>query len=325
MKRRKFLKKTSNFALATALTPNTHAMELLSLQKDLNIPIIDTHQHLWDINRFKLKWPVPPIDNQSFLIPEYKKAVEVLNFVKSIYMEVDVPSHQRREEAIFAQEICKDPDNNTLKAVICANPSEASFRVFMKEFIGNRYIKGVRCRFASVGDMVSSTTIANLQWLGDQGLSFDLGILPAWLGEAENLVKACPETTFILNHCGNADPIAFFPNNVKRPRPPRCDAKAWKRNILNLGSYSNIYCKISGIISHVREFELSAELLRIPVEHCLDSFDDDKVIFASDWPVCLYNMSLEKWVNTLKTIVKSRTVIQQRKLFHDNAAYLYKV
>jgi predicted TIM-barrel fold metal-dependent hydrolase len=309
----------------TALAPSVKGLELLTLKDNQDFPIIDTHQHLWDMERFKLQWPVPPIDNQSFLIPEYNEAVKGLNFVKSIYMEVDVPPSLRRDEALFALEICKDPSNTTVKAVICADPSEANFQDFMAEFIDNNYIMGVRCRFRSMDDMLSSNSIANLQWLGNNGLSFDLGISPQWLGAAENLVKSCPETIFILNHCGNADPIAFFADDIKRPRPAKCDAEKWKKDISKLGSYNNLYCKISGIVSHVREFKLSAELLEIPINHCLNAFSTDKVLFASDWPVCKYNMTLKNWVTILKEIVKSKPLEEQKKLFHDNAAKLYRV
>lgn len=309
----------------TSLAPSVKGMEFLNLKEDQGYPIIDTHQHLWDMERFKLKWPVPPIDNQNFLIPEYNKAVEGLNFVKSIYMEVDVPPMLRRDEALFALDICKDPNNTTIKAVICGDPSKSDFKEFMWEFIGNNYIMGVRCRFKSTDEMLSPESMANLRWLGSEGLSFDLGIRPQWLSAAENLVKACPETIFILNHCGNADPVAFFPNRIKRPRPAKCDAVEWKKNMSKLGTYKNIYCKISGIVSHVRDFTLSAELLEIPINHCLEAFGPDKVLFASDWPVCRYNMSLKGWVNILKEIVKSRPFEEQKKLFHDNAANLYQV
>lgn len=321
MIRRKFIERTSSLIILAGLGPSAKGMGFLNQ----DYPIIDTHQHLWDIERFRLKWPVPPIENQNFLVPEYKKAVEGLNVVKSIYMEVDVPPKLRKDETQFALDICKDPSNTTVKAVICADPSESNFKEFMAEFIGNKYIMGVRCRFSSTEAMTSSKSMENLRWLGSKGLSFDLGIRSQWLSEAEKLVKACPETVFILNHCGNADPVAFFPDDVKRPRPAKCDALEWKKNMSMLATYNNIFCKISGIVAHVRDYDLSAELLETPINHCLDSFGADKVIFASDWPVCRYNMSLQRWVTLLKEIVKAKPLKEQRKLFHDNAAKLYEV
>ncbi|MGB3149370.1 MAG: amidohydrolase family protein [Maribacter sp.] len=325
MVRRKFIKKASGVVAGIVLTSSIRAWASTSEVQNQDFPIIDTHQHLWDIERLKLEWPIPPIDNRDFLIPEYKKATAGFNFVKSIYMEVDVPPKLRRDEALFALEICKDSSNNTVKAVICANPAESDFRDFLSEFIGNEFIRGVRCRFDTVSEMTSTKSISNLQWLGKQGLSFDLGIRPEWLGASELLVKACPDTIFILNHCGNADPVAFFLDSDERPRPPKCDPVQWKKDIALLGSYQNIYCKISGIVSHVPNFELNSRHLRVPINHCIDSFGEDKIIFAGDWPVCLYNMTLKKWVKTLKEIVEDRPLVIQKKLFHDNAAFLYGI
>lgn len=325
MIRRKFIKKTSSLIALTAFGKPVKSMAPLQSKGQQNYSIIDTHQHLWDIEQFQLKWPVPPIDGQNFLMPEYDKATKGLNIIKSIYMEVDVPQHLRREEALFALDICRNPNNRTVKAVICADPSDSDFRSFMADFVGNEHIMGIRCRFTSVEAMLSSTSISNLQWLAGQGMSFDLGIGPSWLGEAEKLVKACPETIFILNHCGNADPVAFFPDTVRKPRPPKCDAALWQADISKLGSYPNVYCKISGIVAHVRDYKLSAELLKVPINHCLEAFAADKVLFASDWPVCRYNMSLKNWVNTLKQIVRSRPIVEQKKLFHDNAVKLYNL
>lgn len=326
MVRRKFLKQISiaTLAASTTLIQKNWGFSFKGNQQQ-TYPIIDTHQHLWDIKRLKLIWPKHPIEGQDFLIPEYNKATAGLNFVKSIYMEVDVPIHLRREEAMFALEICKDPNNRTVKAVICANPAASDFRTFLSEFIGNEYIRGVRCRFKSISEMNSSKSIKNLKWLGKQGLSFDLGISPLWLAASEKLVKSCPDTIFILNHCGNADPVAFFPENVEKPRPPKCDADVFKKDIEMLSSYKNVFCKISGIVAHVPNYELTAKHLEVPINHCIDSFGEDRVVFASDWPVCNYNMELKNWVNVLKEILANRPVEVQKKIFHDNAVKLYDV
>lgn len=70
-------------------------------------PIIDTHQHLWN-SRFNLTWPKPPINEGEFMLPEYRSEAKGLNFVKSVYMEVAVPKAQRREEALFALDLCEE-------------------------------------------------------------------------------------------------------------------------------------------------------------------------------------------------------------------------
>lgn len=74
-----------------------------------------------------------------------------------------------------------------------------------------------------------------------------------------------------------------------------------------------------------RGVDLEPQHLAPTVNHCLDLFGPDRVVFASDWPTCLYNMSISEWVSILKEIVKDRPLDDQRKLFHDNAERIYKV
>ena len=59
------------------------------------------------------------------------------------------------------------------------------------------------------------------------------------------------------------------------------------------------------------------------INHCLDQFGPDRVVFAGDWPVVLWNMPLANWIQTLKEVVAMRPMEEHRKLFHDNAEAFY--
>jgi predicted TIM-barrel fold metal-dependent hydrolase len=138
-------------------------------------------------------------------------------------------------------------------------------------------------------------------------------------------VDQCPGTPFVLNHCGAADPVAFFPEGKEKPREPEHDRDAWFRDIEQLALRPNVICKISGIVSHVPDYPLRAEDLAPIINHCLDRFGPDRVIFAGDWPVVLWNMPLATWIQTLKEVVSERPFEERRKLFHDNAEIFYDV
>ncbi len=325
MKRRTFIKNASGIAGGLALSPLRDSTALSNPASNQDYPIIDTHQHLWDYEKFKLKWTRPPIDTGDFLLPEYRKEVKGLNVIKTIFMEVDISEELREYEANYALNLCKDPSSKVVGAVIYGHPNDDNFREFVSGFAGSPHLKGVRCRFAKKEEMQSEKVLKNLQWLGDQGLFFDLGIRPTWLGDSVSTVKKCRDTTFILNHCGTADPVALFPEGIEKPRKPKYDGIKWKRDIEALSDQENVICKISGIVAHVPGYDLRAEHLAPTVNYCLDSFGQDKVVFAGDWPTCLYNMPLRKWIITLKEIVKSRSIGAQKKLFHDNAERIYRV
>ena len=316
MERRDFIK-------ATALAAIAPSFYLQSCGRDSSIPVIDTHVHMWDLNMLKLTWVRPPID-RDFLMDDYLKAVAGQNVVKAIYMEVGAPPEIRKLEADWALGLCKDPDNPMVAAVIATDPSDDGFAEYMKGFEGNEYLKGIRYFFSSEGEIIDKQVIENIRLLGKMGYSFDLGIPPKWLPMGSRLVDECPGTRFVLNHCGTADPVAFFPAD-KQPREPEHDRDEWIRDMESIAQRPNVICKISGIAAHVPDYPLTADDLAPIINHCLDQFGPDRVVFAGDWPVVLLNMPLAKWIQTLKDVVAKRPLEEQRKLFHDNAEKFYHI
>jgi predicted TIM-barrel fold metal-dependent hydrolase len=286
------------------------------------LPVIDTHQHLWDLEMFPLGWVKPPL-NRNYLMEDYLSAVEGQNLVQAIYMEVGVPPDLREKEARWAMELCSRPDNPTEGAVIKADPGDTGFEDYLKGFGGNPHLKGVRYSFGGKVTGFSKLIIDNLRVLGEIGLSFDLNLPPGKLGMGRILLDKCPETPFILNHCGNADPVAFFPPGRERPRDPNHNADQWYRDMEDLARRPNIVCKISGIVDNVPGYPLSADDLKPVIDHCFEVFGSDRVMFGGDWPVCLRNMSLSGWIAILKELVIDRPIQDQRKLFHDNALEFY--
>src|ERR1044072_5445402 len=91
------------------------------------LPIVDTHQHLVDFNRFGSDWSHPPVPG-NFGMAEYKKATRGLNIVKAVYMEVGVPEKMRNKEALYAIELCSDKSNPTVGAVIAGDLYMDDFR-----------------------------------------------------------------------------------------------------------------------------------------------------------------------------------------------------
>jgi predicted TIM-barrel fold metal-dependent hydrolase len=142
------------------------------------------------------------------------------------------------------------------------------------------------------------------------------------LAAAAKIVDACPDTRFVIDHCGNADPVAFMAES-RAPRPPRYDADAWRRDMAALADRKNTICKISGIVSAMEKGKWTADDLAPPINHCLDSFGPDRVVFASDWPVCTRGATLRQWFTALRQIVKNRPEADQKKLFAENAIAFY--
>ena len=148
--------------------------------------------------------------------------------------------------------------------------------------------------------------------MGTLGLSFDLCVRAAELPDAARLIDACPETRFILDHCGNADVQA-------------ADHTAWRRDMAEVAKRKNVVGKVSGIVASARPEHWTADDLAPIVNHTLDVFGPERVMFGGDWPVCTLAATCRQWVEALRQIVRQRNDRQQRQLFHDNAAAFYRL
>ncbi len=290
------------------------------------LPIVDTHQHLWDLTKFRLPWvESSPVLNRSFLTKDYLKVSRGLNVVKAVYMEVAVDPTQLVAEAEHVIALSKRTDNPTVAAVIGGRPAAEGFREYISRFKGNPYVKGVRqVLFQNRGLCVSGAFMRGIRLLGEYGMSFDLCMPAGQLSDGAKLVESCPGTRFIVDHCGNADPKAFrsAPDTERKARPSH-DPDQWRRDMARLAKAKNTVCKISGIIAQAAKDSWQAEDLAPIINHCLDTFGPDRVMFGSDWPVCTRVATYRQWVTALKEVVQGRSYEHRRKLFHDNAVRFY--
>ena len=294
------------------------------------LSIVDTHQHLWDLDVVRLGWLKSAGHlNRSFVTKDYLEASEGLNVVKTVYMEVAVDEDCLVTEAEYVIGLCQRDDNPTAAAVIGGRPAGDGFRKYIRPFADSPYVKGVRHILpGKEPDLWSEKRFLDgIRLLGELGMRFDLCMPPKRLPDAAKVVDACPDTRFILDHCGNADPVAFMSparrEAAKPQREPSHDPDQWRRDLAKLAERDRVVCKISGIIARAPKENWVPDDLAPIVNHCLQSFGPERVIFASDWPVCTRAASLREWVGALKQIVRDRPQGEQRKLFHDNAVRFY--
>ena len=206
-------------------------------------------------------------------------------------------------------------------------PASDRFAEFVRGFEDHAYVVGTRQVLhgddAPPGFCLEPTFVAGVRLLGELGLTFDLCLRPRELADAAGLVDQCPGTQFILDHCGNADPFAVSGQTVSEPGTTYAlEPDQWRDDMRALGERPNVVCKISGIAVHVSG-KCRPEDLAPTVDHCLDSFGPDRVVFGGDWPVCTMGAPLTDWIGALRQIVSSRSEEDQRKLFYDNAARIF--
>lgn len=325
--RRNFVKHVSLGTLAACL-PALSPLDTCVADTGGALPIIDTHQHLWDLSKFQPPWlkGAPAILSKSYVTQDYLEATAGLNIVKAVYMEVDVAPEQHVEEAEHVIALSKSQDHPTVGAVISGRPNSASFKPYITRFKDSPYIKGVRqvlhAPSAPRGLCLEKQFVASMQLLGELGMSFDLCMRPTELSDGAKLAGLCPNTRFVVDHCGNADPKAFLPSSGEEPAHT---VDQWKRDLAKLADCPNVVCKISGIVASAPQGEWKSDILAPPINFCLDEFGSDRVVFGGDWPVCLLGASYRRWVESLKEVIGDRSEIEQRKLLHDNAEKFYRL
>ncbi len=316
MNRRNFLAASAAVAAGSAC---------LKADEDAVFPIIDTHQHLWDLGQLRLPWlkKVPALA-KNYRMAEYREATADLGtagsapvrVVQTVYMEVDVDPAQHVAEAEFVLGLCRRADNPMVAAVIGGRPAADDFGKYLDRFRGSAYLKGVRQVLhgdeTPPGYCLDEKFVRGVRLLGERGLRFDLCMRAKELKDAARLIDACPDTRFILDHCGNADVQAK-------------DRTQWQKDIAEVAKRKNVVCKVSGIVASAKPKEWTADDLAPIVTHTLEVFGPRRVMFGGDWPVCTLAASYKQWVAALRAIVAGRSAHEQRLLFHDNAAHFYEL
>jgi L-fuconolactonase len=305
MKRRRFLQATCAMTATALAAPDADPRAL----------IIDTHQHLWDPARINPPWlqGAAEVIQSKHHLPEYKAATAGLN-VTAIYMEIDVSEADLDREATEVIALCQNPESGTVAATIGGRPDAPGFAGYVKRHAASGKVRGVRQVLHGAtppGYCLRPEFVAGIRQLGELGLHFDLCMRPAELRDGAALAKQCPDTKFVVDHCGNGDVTA-----------PAEALEDWRRSIAALAAQSNTICKISGIIARLPQ-DMGTEALAPIVNHCLDSFGPERVVFGGDWPVCLLGRPLRTWIDGLTAIIANRPAPEQTALWSGNARKFY--
>ena len=190
--RRTFLQQAAASGVATLTPPKTRQATATKPPKtrpkrtpkmDKSLPpIIDTHQHLWDLTQFDIPWLKGdgPLSHNHTLA-DYEREAEGLNIVKTVYMEVDVAPADRVREAETVLALCHQPDTPLAGAVIGGNPLDKDFKAYVERFAGDKHFKGVRQVLhggMERGTCLLPAFVNSMNVLGEHNLLYDLCMRP---------------------------------------------------------------------------------------------------------------------------------------------------
>ncbi len=274
---------------------------------------IDTHLHL--VSRHLITYPwltdVPAL-NRDWTYDEYESTAKRIGIAGVLHMEVDCAPEFIETENAFVADLMARPGSLMRGAISSARPEAEGFASFLDR-LDPKVVKGIRRVLHVVPDELSQDTgfRTNVGLIGKKGLPFDICVSQRQLELAIDLADACPNTVFVLDHCGVPD-IA------------EDGYKDWEKSITRLAERPHVNAKISGISAYASP-DWTLETLRPYVGHIIESFGWDRVVWGSDSPVCTLNSSLDQWMATTQALIAGASETERAAFARGNAKRIWKI
>jgi len=277
-------------------------------------PILDTHQHLI-LDRWPYSWTddIPALKGKTFGPDAYAAASAGTGITHTVFMETSPDDPHWREEITTVYAMAEDPASPITGVITNCRPEHEGFESFLEETAHPRRVGLRRILHTAPDDLSRSERFReNVRLAGRRGLTFDMCFFERQLPIALELARACPDVRLILDHCGVPD-----------IRSGKMDP--WHGYIRDLAALPNVHCKVSGVLAYCDPAHAGIEAVRPYVEHVIECFGWERVVWGSDWPVVTITSTLRDWVEVSRAIVAGEDPANQRKLFFDNAVRIYGV
>jgi L-fuconolactonase len=282
----------------------------------LDFPIIDSHIHLLEPKRFGYAWAEgAPALKRDWTPDDLVRAVKPYQIEGFVFVEVDVDMPQYLDEADWVEEIA-ERDSRLKGAVVCL-PLErgAAIEPEIARVAALKTTRGVRRLIQNQADpefMLRPAFLEALKLLPKYKLSFDICIFHTQLANTIEMVRRCPEVSFVLDHIGKPG----IKDGLVEP---------WKRRIAELAQLPNVVCKLSGVTTEAEHSSWTPAQLRPYIEHVIDVFGIERILYGGDWPVSELAGDYLQWLTTLEQATTDLSEGERRNLFRDNAIRVYRL
>ena len=203
--------------------------------------------------------------------------------------------------------------NPFIKGVVGWVPlTSRSLRDELDRLQGDPRLRAVRhvVQAEADGYLLRADFNAGVSALRDVGLAYDLLIHERQLPEAIRFVDRHPQQVFVLDH-------------LAKPRVRENRLEPWRRNLRELARRENVYGKLSGLVTEADFTTWSEAELRPYLEIALEAFGPQRLMFGSDWPVCLVACPYRRWYDVACRFAASLSPEEQASLFGRTAASAY--
>lgn len=272
---------------------------------------IDAHQHFWKYNSEQHAW----IDDTMHVIRKDFLPTNLNPILHSNGIDgcIAVQADQTVKETKFLIDLAAE--NDWIKAVIGwvdlrANDIEAQLTSWKQYPV----LKGFRhiLQAEEPSFMLSNEFIRGIRSLQKFGYCYEILIYPKHLAAALGLVKQFPEMRFVIDH-------------IAKPNIKAYQIDEWKAGLQLLGKQKNVYCKISGLVTEADWANWDKEDFVPYLDIVVAAFGMDRLIYGSDWPVCLLAADYASQLEICKWYFKDFTAAEKQMLFGENAKRFYQL
>jgi L-fuconolactonase len=273
---------------------------------------IDAHQHFWKYNEERDTWITDEMEViQKNFLPEDLKPILAENHIDGT---VIVQSDQSKEENVF--QLANSLQHNFVKGVVgwidlqADNVSEQlDYYQEFKKMKGFRHVlQGEKQR----DFMLRPGFMRGISKLESYGYTYDILIYPDQLKYAATFAKAFPNQPFVVDH-------------IAKPYIKDQKIDAWKKDMQALAAQENVWCKVSGMITEADWKSWKKEDFKPYLETVTELFGVERIMYGSDWPVCLVAGTYEDVLGLAKDFFSGLSNDEQDLIFGKNATKFYKL
>ncbi len=276
--------------------------------------IIDAHHHLWRYNAAEFPWITPELDalRSDFLPHIFEGVMQPVGVSGSVVV-------QARDTIAETEWLLELAEASTaILGVVGWLPlASAELPQLLHRFAGRKKLKGIRHIVQDEPDpdfLLRPEFNAGVSALGAAGLTYDVLVYDSQLPKAIEFVRRHPGQSFVLDHCGKpklGGDTSAEPFN------------SWCRGIRTLAREENVSCKVSGLATQTGHADWSLDDLRPCLDTVLEAFGPDRMMAASDWPVCLLRSGYGQWWMALEEWASSLDPEDRAEIFGGTARRVY--
>jgi len=275
------------------------------------MPRIDAHQHFWKFDSVRDNWITDDMSviQKDFLPVDLHPLLQKNKFDGCVVVQSD----QSEGENIF--QLINAEENDFIKGIVgWVDLQSELVEERLEHYQSFKKIKGFRHVLQGESDralMLRPSFKRGISLLNKYDFTFDILIFPDQLPYSSELVKAFPDQPFVIDH-------------IAKPDIKNKNISEWESDMEIIAQYENVYCKISGMITEVDK-NRSKEDFTPYMDVVIKSFGTKRIMFGSDWPVCLLAASYDEVVNITQEYFSSFSQNEQQLFFGENASTFYKL